>query len=565
MKLRSLYAWFTERSMRAAFAKKRRKFKPRISPLTKRVLAVNSISLLVLFAGLLYMDQYRKSLLQTEIASLTIQARIFADTLGELAVEEITDSNSSLMIQPARDVIRRIVPPTRARARLFDARGNLLIDSRAMGGRKGKSNSIVQIEALRKDSPGMSFSLSRAIGNALDEIGMQTSWSLHHMPVYAERTPQLAKDYAEVADALSGNIQSAVRRLDGDDDLIITVAVPVQHYKQVLGALMVSKTGEDIEKIMGEVWYAILQVFLFALVVTLLLSAYLAGTLSRPMVKLADAANRMRMTKNRHIQIPDFAARNDEIGDLSIAMRDLTRALWDRLDAIERFAADVAHEIKNPLNSLRSAVETIARIDDAKKQKQLMQIVLDDIARLDRLITDISEASRVDSDISKAQTKTIDVIKLLAPLVQMYGEWRKKSNVRVDLFVDPTQQFYVMGIESRIIQVMRNLLDNAISFSPKDGIVGVHIDNDRNQIAISITDQGPGIPNDRLDKIFDRFYTDRPSDEKFGQHSGLGLSISRQIIAAMGGTLHGENIIDTNGKVAGAKFVVTLPRTAEIR
>lgn len=509
------------------------------------------------------MDQYRESLLQAEIQTLKIHASIFADTLGELAVESMPDGQDGLLIQPARDVIRRIVPPTRTRVRLYDTSGKLAIDSRVLGGRKGKINSMVQIQDLDKNSEKKTFSLSKSIGNFLDDVGMHTSRSWHKLPEYQENSDQSARDYPEAVAALDGDSGSMVRRLEseGDSDLIITVAVPVQHYRHVLGALVVSKTSEDIEKIMEDVWSSILKVFTMALAVTLLLSAYLARTLSRPMLRLADAANRMRISKNRNIIIPDLSGRNDEIGDLSMAMRELTEALWNRLDAIERFAADVAHEIKNPLNSLRSAVETVVRLQDPQKQKQLLQIIFDDVQRLDRLITDISEASRVDSDISKSPTKPIDVIKLLAPLVQVYSQQYRPENITIDLFVDPTLQFYVLGIESRIIQVMRNLLDNAISFSPKDGTVGVHIHSDRNHIEICVTDQGPGIPPNKLDKIFERFYTDRPDGEKFGQHSGLGLSISRQIVMAMGGNLTATNIYNEKNKVIGAKFCLSLPAT----
>ncbi len=551
------------RWIRQIFSRRRNRYnkKPWISPLTKRVLAVNSISLFILLAGLLYMDQYRKGLLQSEQDTLRVQAGIFADTLGELAVESMPDGQDGLLIQPARDVIRRIVPPTHTRARLFDPSGKLLIDSRMLGGRKGRSNSLVQVKEIAAAPTRKSLSPTGYIGNLLDDFGMQTSWSWHKLEQYAESAEQSAQDYPEVLEALDGVTQSRIRRFDSesDSDLMITVAVPVKHYRHVLGALMVSKTSEDIEKIMGEVWSAILKVFALTLAVTLLLSAYLARTLSRPIVRLADAANRMRVSKNRNIAIPDLSARQDEIGDLSMAMRDLTEALWNRLDAIERFAADVAHEIKNPLNSLRSAVETVVRLQDTQKQKQLLQIIFDDVQRLDRLITDISEASRVDSDISKAHTKIIDVVELLAPLVQAYGEQNRQNNIRVDLFVDPTLRFNVLGISGRIIQVLRNLLDNSISFSPPDGAVGVHIKNHGGMIEISVTDQGGGIHPNKLDKIFERFYTDRPNAEKFGQHSGLGLSISRQIIEAMGGKLMAENIHDSAGKPIGAEFRIFLP------
>ena len=538
-------------------AKRRHKKNKWLSPLTKKVLAVNIVSLFVLMAGLLYMDQYRKSLVNAEIESLTIQARIFADTVGELAVESVPDTNPVLLVGPARDMIRRVVPPTRVRARLYGKDGKLLIDSRVLGGRKGKTNSTVQIEDLDEANSRKNW-FQQSILSIIDEVSSQPLF-WRQLPAYVENSNQSASDYEEAKQAMSGNAAHAMRWLGKDEEVIISVAVPVQHYRQILGVMMVSKTSEDIEKAMALVWYSAIQVFIFALIITLLLSAYLAGALSRPIVRLAEAANRMRLAKNRQTSIPDFSARHDEIGDLSMAMRDLTTALWNRMDAIESFAADVAHEIKNPLNSLRSAVETAAKLDDPKKTKQLLQIVLDDVTRLDRLITDISEASRVDADMSKSNTRTIDVVHLIAPIVQLYSAQSRTRDITVDLFVDPTLHFYVHTIESRLVQVVRNLLDNAISFSPQGGIVGVHINGRKHEIEIAITDEGPGIPADRLEKIFDRFYTDRPRDEKFGLHSGLGLSISRQIVTAMGGNLRAENITGVDDKILGARFIITLP------
>ncbi len=531
----------------------------RLSPLTKRILAVNAISLLVLLAGLLYVDQYRKSLLRNEIETMQSQARLLADVLGEVAFEQSADGQTLLRPQATRDLIRRILTPSMVRARVFDRFGNVIVDSRSLGGRKGRRNSIVQIETLDRKQQRQTTPL-QFLGEALDEFGMQTAWSWRRLPAYVESNPTRAKDYSEVIQAMGGESGSMVRRLENEGDLILTVAVPIQHYRQVLGVMLVSKTGEHIEAVMGEIWAAILKIFLFALLVTAALSVYLASTLSRPILRLADAAKRMRQSRNRAIAIPDLSRRQDEIGELSIALRELTRALWDRLDAIEHFAADVAHEIKNPLNSLRSAVETAARIADPTKQKQLLAIILDDVQRLDRLITDIAEASRVDSDISKADTKHFDAIELLAQIIGAYRPTALQRQVRIELFADPTDTCMLNGVPSRMVQVVRNLLDNALSFSPRDGVIGVTMQPMPGQLHIAITDQGPGIPPDRLDKIFDRFYTDRPSGEKFGLHSGLGLSISRQVIVAMGGTLQAENIIGADGKITGARFIITLPR-----
>lgn len=538
-----------------------RRQRPRVSPLTKRILAVNALPLLVLFAGLLYMDQYRQSLLQSELDTLQAQARLLADVLGEVAISPIGDAQMELAAKPASDLIRRILTPGAARARLFDRSGNQIIDSRSLGARKGRRNSLIQIENLA-EQPAGGASPWQGMGELLDSWGMRTAWSWRRLPVYTETDPPRAQDYAEVLAAMSGERTTAVYRAFDDRDLVLTAALPIQHYRQVLGVLLVSKTGEHIETVMAEIWAAILKIFLVALVVTLLLSLYLASTLSRPILRLADAARRMRHTRNRAVVIPDLRARQDEIGELSTALRDLTQALWDRLDAIEHFAADVAHEIKNPLNSLRSAVETARRVTDPQQQKQLWTIIVHDVQRLDRLITDIAEASRVDSDLSKATNQDFAVIELLAQVIEAYRHTTSARHVRIELLADPTAPCMVHGVPGRLAQVIRNVLDNALSFSPPDGVIAVSVQPAAEQCRITIADQGPGIPSDRLDKIFDRFYTDRPAGEKFGQHSGLGLSISRQIVVAMGGTVMAENTVDSAGKITGAQFTITLPGTS---
>ncbi len=526
--------------------------------MTKHILAVNTIPLIALLVGLLYLDQYRDGLIASELEALTTEAKIFAGALGEIAAESHPDDGVTIRERPAREVIRRLVATTQSRARLFDKEGALIVDSRILGGKKSRiSNSIVQVEDLSDPYAGKSW-IRRNLSKIMDRLDQELTVP-GNVKTYKESFPQTAFDYPEVQEAISGNTATALRKSPRKGELILYAAVPVQHYRQVLGALMVSQNGEHIEKALHEVRLSIFRVFLAALCLTALLSMYLARTITRPVLKLAGAARRMGMAKNRAVEIPDLSGRRDEIGELSAAMRDLTSALWERMDAIERFAADVAHEIKNPLNSLRSAVETASRIDDVKKQKQLLQIILDDVTRLDRLITDISESSRIDSEISRGKAQMFEVTALLAPIVQHYDQRARSKFVSVDLFVDPTIQFYVEGIPSRLTQAVNNLLENAISFSPQDGLVGVHVSAQDGWIDISVTDQGPGIPQTKLDKIFDRFYSDRPSGEKFGLHSGLGLSIAKQIITAMGGKIEASNRMDASGKILGAQLRIALP------
>jgi two-component system sensor histidine kinase ChvG len=266
-------------------------------------------------------------------------------------------------------------------------------------------------------------------------------------------------------------------------------------------------------------------------------------------------------------EIPDFTQRSDEIGHLSGALRDMTRALYNRIDAIESFAADVAHELKNPLTSLRSAVETLplARTDESRGR--LMSIIQHDVKRLDRLISDISDASRLDAELARADAAAVDLAKLLEAVVALANDRRREHDPQILLKIEPhplgKAAFVTMGHDSRLAQVASNLVDNARSFSPPDGSVQVTLRRIRAEIEFSVEDDGPGIPPHALERIFERFYTDRP-DQGFGQNSGLGLSISRQIVEAHRGAIRAENRLgqpDETGapRRLGARFVVRLP------
>ena len=321
---------------------------------------------------------------------------------------------------------------------------------------------------------------------------------------------------------------------------------------------MVSKDDTAIETAMRDVRITVFIVFAAALVITILLSFYLAGTLARPVLRLAAAAERVRRGLGRGSdEIPDFTGRGDEIGELSGVLREMTNALHERMDAIERFAADVSHEIKNPLTSLRSAVETAARISDPNQQQKLMAIIQEDVQRLDRLITDISNASRLDSELSRAEAETIDIAGMLATLHEIYTAGDTQTEVALKISGEPP--FRVAAIEDRLVQVFRNLLQNAISFSPPSGRVTLHLARRESDIEIDVCDDGPGLPEGKLDAVFNRFYTERPEGEKFGTHSGLGLSISKQIVEAHGGSIRAENRYTLDRTVRGARFIVRLP------
>jgi two-component system sensor histidine kinase ChvG len=383
----------------------------------------------------------------------------------------------------------------------------------------------------------------------------------HEHPEYREG--QTAQEYREARQALAGGSGSAVQSDRQTGGLVISVAVPLQRYKQVLGAVMLSTSNREIEDELRIVRLELLRIFGVTLLVTVLLSFYLASTIVRPIRRLAMAAQRAR-GRGARIEIPDFTGRNDEIGELAGSLREMTDALWQRMSAIESFAADVAHEIKNPLSSLRSAVETAARLDDPVKQRRLMAIVQDDVERLDRLITDISDASRLDAELSRLELSPTDIGAMLRALVEMHDATRSEGSPRLvlDPPADPPgrgRALIVPGIESRLSQIFLNVIANAVSFSPPEGEIRIHAALDGRAVLVTVEDQGPGIPEDKLTAIFDRFYSERPAGEKFGTHSGLGLSISKQIVDAHRGRIWAENRTDPRGMVCGVRFLIRLP------
>jgi two-component system, OmpR family, sensor histidine kinase ChvG len=530
----------------------------RLSPLTRRILAVNVLALGLLGLGLLYLGEYQQSLVDAQLDALKTQGQVFAAALGEGAVIDSLGEGQQLLPALGRQMMQRLVEPTHTRARLFGEDGQLIADSRVLIGPGG----MVQINEL--PPPDDAGPLQRLATSLYDWVVTRLPGHRRY-PAYREAAAQNAADYQEVLKALGGDIASAVRsERAGGSLLMLSVAVPVQRYRQVLGAVLLSTDSAEIDQAVRGVRFEILKVFLIALGVTVLLSIYLAGTIGRPIRRLAAAAERVRRGHGRQVLIPDFTKRGDEIGDLSGAFREMTGALWARMDAIERFAADVAHEIKNPLTSLRSAVETAARVDDPQKQRKLLAVVLEDVQRLDRLITDISDASRLDAELSRVELEPVLIGRMLETLVDVYQETSDERAPRLMLSLPgpagtAAGDLAVLGIEGRLVQVFRNLIANALSFSPPGGALHIAALRQGGWVVIIIEDEGPGIPEGKLEAIFERFYSERPAGEKFGTHSGLGLSISKQIVEAHRGTIIAENRHGADGAIIGARFTVRLP------
>jgi len=523
-----------------------------VSPLTRRIVAVNVLPLALLAVGFLYLGKFESSLIGQQIESLRTQGEIFAAALSEGAVLDSGDEGEILLPDLARQMMRRLVEPTRPRTRLFDIQGKQIADSRLLRG----PGDAVQVMEL--PPPERKSLLGRVTDQIYDWI-VELLPSRHKHPPYRESDAGNAADYGEAMRALRGESGSAVRSDPQTGGLAISVAVPVQRYKVVLGAVMLSSSNGEIEEELRTVRLELLRIFGVALLVTILLSLYLASTIARPLRRLADAAERAR-GRGARVEIPDLMGRGDEIGELSRSLRDMTDALWQRMSAIESFAADVAHEIKNPLSSLRSAVETVGRIEDPVKRRRLMAIIQDDVERLDRLISDISDASRLDAELSRQEVSPTHIAAMLQALVEMHETTRAEGAPRLVLDIaERGRELIVPGIESRLSQVFVNVIANAVSFSPPDGEIRISARLDGRAVLVSVEDEGPGIPEDKLTAIFDRFYSERPAGEKFGTHSGLGLSISKQIIEAHRGRIWAENRLDADGTVIGARFLIRLP------
>ncbi len=567
------------------------------SSLTRRIVFLNLGGLVALAVGFLYVNQFREGLIDARVQSLQTQGEIIAaavlasasvdtdaitidpEKLLQLAPgaggETLEETQPALQfsINPERigPVLRRLVLPTRTRARIFDPDGYLLLDSRSLSRRGMTTRYDLPAPSQAEDA----LTLIERTWNAV-----RGSFGRTELPRRDEFGASNGKNYAEVAEALKGTVQSVVR-VNAKGDTIISVAVPIRRLQSMKGALLLSTQGGDIDSMIAAERWTIVRIFLLSAAIMFMLSLFLAGTIAEPMRRLAEAADRVRKGTKSRQEIPDFTRRADEIGHLSGSLRDMTKALYNRIEAIESFAADVAHELKNPLTSLRSAVETLPIARTQQSQERLMEVIQHDVRRLDRLITDISDASRLDAELARAESREVSLVKVLEAVVTIARE-TSKTGVDVSLAVvaaldedDQPCTFRVLGYDSRLGQVFNNLIDNARSFSDPGGSVRVAMsvvrdpDNGRKGYEIVIDDDGPGIPADAFERIFERFYTDRPN-QGFGQNSGLGLSISRQIIGAHGGRIHAANRLQPPAPegeapaVLGARFTVWLPALLDV-
>ena len=506
-----------------------------VSRLGRLILGLNVLGLAVLIGGALVLNEFRRGLVETRVDSLTSQGQTFTNLIENAATRG--DPEPGLDVGRAGQIVRLLSLTRNQRIRLFDREGNLLVDSDVLTG---------QIEQRSLPPP-------HKPGETVWRWPWQAPRQVEERRVHAQALFDLRHEVSMAAG--KGAPFAEVRRSE-NGPRVISVSLPVQRVEAVLGVLTLEAAGVD--QIVAAQRAALLPFILIAIGVTLGSSFLLHILVAQPIIRLSRAADSVRLSGVRTMSLPDLAERDDEVGDLTRSLEAMTAAQSARMDAIEHFAADVSHEIKNPLTSMRSAVETLELAPTAKAQARLLPILKQDVDRLDRLITDISNASRLDAELSRETPRAVDLGRLLRDIASLY---ERGAPVIYD---GPREPLGVTGREGPLGQVFRNLIDNARSFSPDGASIRVVTRAENGRVVTAVEDQGPGLPPENLESVFERFYTQRPKTHTGvagpSGHSGLGLSIARQIIAAHGGRISAENRID-NGRIAGARFVVELPET----
>lgn len=499
------------------------------SRLGRLILLLNILALAVLIGGALILNELRRGLVEARIESLAIQGDLVASLIESAATRG--EPVPALDEERARTILLELFIPHGQRARLFAPDGRVIADTDNLAGR-------VEVRELPP---------ARAPGEpAPEEDRSRTARE-------AEARQALLAEIGRV-DELGGSVSGT--RVAADGGRLVSVSIPIQHVRAVLGVLTVE--AGDVDAIIARERRALLPFILIAIGV-MLVSALLQNRLvAQPVLRLARAADSVRMARARAISLPDLSKRRDEIGDLTASLEAMTDALSSRMDAIERFAADVAHELKNPLTSLRSAVETLELVPEGKGRERLLAILKTDVGRLDRLITDIANASRLDAELSRDAPRPLDLGRLLGEVTALYNDTARDGDARVALDA-PDETLRVNGREGPLSQVFRNLIDNARSFSPPGGTVRVSLRREGGEVRVAVEDEGPGIPPENLETIFQRFYTSRPKGTKFGTNSGLGLSIARQIVEAHNGRIRASNRRGPDERPMGARFEVVLP------
>ena len=507
--------------------------------LTTRILAVNIFALAMLAGGFFYLDSYRSQLIDARLEETATQVRLIAEAysvtppggrpalLAKLGT--VTDTRLRVYHYPSRRARAAKVPAT--------------FDSWAISGPTYQ----LRDPALEEWQKRAARFLDRSI-----DVVVGADRPRH----YREPQVDTLAAWPQAIDAVrSRNIVTDVQRAPDRTPMIIA-AIDVQGPDGGGNVLLSTENQRDITRIVRAERLRLSVVLLLVVLVSVSLSLFLARTIVRPLRRLALAAHRVRLGRAREVQVPRLPDRRDEIGTLARALSDMSLAIRQRIDATEAFAADVTHELKNPLASLRSAVDSLGLVQDPALQKQLIDVIRDDVGRLDRLITDIAEASRVDAELARARFESIDLGIMIEGLLTTREERGRNGNVRVAFARPHRGTAVVFGDGSRLTRVVENLVENAVSFSPPQGLVQVAATRDGDDVVIRVEDEGPGVPPEAREAIFNRFHSDRPDGEEFGRHSGLGLAIAKAIVEGHNGTIMAT---DRDNAPSGARFVIRLP------
>ncbi len=522
------------------------------SPLSRKIVTFNLVALCLMMTGILYLNQFDDGLIEVREDSLETDARFVSEAL---ALTGNTIAPGGQLSEETILLFKQMTEGSDTYSQLFDASGRLVAFSYAGG------------ERVEGDATDDGLSGEDVKIGLVETVSTRISRLFSSEPPAPLTARQMSKlTSASKNSALNGNLRRS-RLSDDGGNVVLSVAIPLLQESFVAGAIVMSTAPGEIDSVVGRERGQILRIFFLAIVINVILSMALANTVAHPLQQLAEAAEKGSATDSRtvnpeRIEIPDLTGRPDEIGYLAGAMGSMTTALYDRIDANESFAADVAHEIKNPLTSLKSAVDTMKYAKDDAGREKLLGVIKQDVTRLDRLVTDISNASRLDRELVRDERSAFDMRLLITNLVEYNQEQAEQKGGRLIAKL-PDEPLMVRGLEGRLAQVLVNLISNAISFIDEDGEVRVYAEESHNGfVRIMVEDTGPGIPNDNLADVFKRFYSERPGQE-FGNNSGLGLSISKQIVDAHGGEIHAENIrpdgVGLDVPPDGARFVLQLP------
>ncbi|MEP7221208.1 MAG: stimulus-sensing domain-containing protein [Novosphingobium sp.] len=495
--------------------------------LTSRILAVNVIALMLLAASLMYLDSYRKQLVAERTKYAVAEAQIIADALAETPRSE------------RAPLLARIGSAQQLRLRLYDARGHQITDS-----------FLLADPSFTFADPGQNTWMqnqAQTLDSAVDFL-----FGAPEIPAYVEAAIPTSDAWPEVAAAQKRGETVVRERLAPDRTPVFTAAAPVGERGETL---LTTRNATDITQRVRYARQTLAIIIGLALLLSILLSLFLARTIVQPLRALVRATVRVRLGRDREVIVPRLPERGDEIGLLARAVSDMASALRHRIDAVESFAADVAHELKNPLASLRSAIETLGKVDDPALRRQLTEIAAHDVRRIDRLVTEIADASRIDAQLSRTAFERLDILALLRALIGARAQSGIDGKCRIELTC-AAQRLMLSGDAARLERVLVNLFDNAVSFSPPGGVIDVDARMADQWLTITVCDSGPGIPPDEREKVFQRFHSLRPEDEDFGSHSGLGLAIARTIVEAHGGTLTAQDRPDGQ---SGCCMVIDLP------